>query len=159
MIRRSLWRPSGWRRITWGCEGEGLAWWAGWWPNVPALWSGTGPGIGEGTCSAALARWGFPGGGTQTHCSGSPSSCCFSLFGKWREMENALNLEVLRITFTTCHMVSQSDCVSVQTGLTALHSHTNASSSIVRTMQCDLSEHWHSHVEKVHDFNQTLLGK
>ena len=28
MRRRRQWRPSGWGRSTWGCGGEGPAWWA-----------------------------------------------------------------------------------------------------------------------------------
>ena len=38
-------------------------------------------------------------------------------------------------------MISQSECVRVQTGLTALHTHTDASSNLVGGMQHDLSEH------------------
>ena len=49
--------------------------------------------------------------------------------------------------YHTVTYVPPRGCVTVQTNLTALRSHVGASSSLVRTVECDLSEHRHSHLE------------
>ena len=89
MKRIHQWGPSGWGRSTWGCGGEGLAWWAEWWAGCPAPSSGTRPGTRWRTRPAALAGWGVPGGGTWTRCSDFPSSCSSLVCWEWKDSERS----------------------------------------------------------------------
>lgn len=117
------------------------------WACSPAPWSGTCPGTGQRTHPAALEGWGAPGEGTRTHCCGSPSSCHSYLCWEWIETGNVRNLDILSIATTIwSHTFSKSLCHCTDK-FTALHSHVGTSSSLVRTVKCDLSEHWHSHLE------------
>ena len=131
----------------------------GWWACSPAPCSGTFPGTGQITHPAPLAGWGYPKRmNLDMQLWFSLLMLPFTLLGIKRN-QKFLELRItehssyyvviwfLRVTLLVYRQIS-------------LHcTHTDATSSLVRAMQLDLSEPWHIHVKKVYDFNQTLLWK